>query len=330
MTVLISGGTGFVGLNVAEALLARGDSVVLYALDTLAEGARRALDALPGELVVETGDVRDATRFTAALRRHGVTRLLPFAAITSGPDRERDAPERVIETNLVGFVEQLRAAREAGVRRVIAPSSSAIYGESFYAGEPMDEARTPCVPIGLYGVTKYAVERSALRLGDLWGLDMRVARIGAVFGPWERDTGLRDFLSPHWQLARNAVAGREAVLPDRILDYPWVYARDVAAALLHLLDLPDAGPRVFNICSGLAWGARILDWARALANAYPGFRWRQSADPADVTIRFSESLPRARVSIARLQATGWRPHFMPELAYPDYLAWLRAHADALR
>src|SRR6185437_8157011 len=272
--------------------------------------------------------VRDHAAFSAVLRRHTVDRLLPFAAITSGAERERDAPERVIEVNLLGFVAQLRAARDAGVRRVIAPSSSAVYGESFFGTAPMDEATTPCVPTGLYGVTKYAVERSALRLGSLWGMDVIAARIGAVFGPWERDTGLRDFLSPHWQLARDAVAGRAAVLPAEISAYPWVYARDVAATLLHLLELRDPGPRVFNICSGVAWGARILDWARALATAYPAFRWRQSADPAEVTIRFSETRPRALMAIDRLRARGWQPRFGPEAAYADYLDWVRAHGDA--
>ncbi len=195
MTVLISGGTGFVGLNLAEALLRRGDRVVLFALDAPPAPALRHFATLPGELVLERGDVLDTDAFTACLQRHRVDRLFPFAAVTSGPDREFETPETVIQVNLLGFVSQMRAARAAGVRRVVAPSSGAIYGESAYGPGPLTEAGTPPVPITIYGVTKYAVERSALRLGALWEIDTVVARIGAVFGPWERDTGLRDSLS---------------------------------------------------------------------------------------------------------------------------------------
>lgn len=324
MTVLISGGTGFVGLNLAEALLARGERVVLYALDAPPEETLRRLRALPGTLAPERGDVRDAAAFAACLRRHAVDRLFPFAAITSGPDREDEAPERVFEVNLLGFVSQLRAARDAGVRRVVAPSSSAVYGESFYGADPMREDATPPVPVSLYGVSKYAVERTALRLGALWGLDVVAARIGAVFGPWERDTGLRDSLSPFWQLEQAARAGGEAVLPAAIPAYSWIYSRDAAGALLHLLDLAAPPHRVFNVCSGQSWDGRLLDWCRLLEGAYPSFRWRQSADPAETTIRLSDTRPRAPTSIDRLSGTGWSPRFPPSAALADYLAWSRA------
>ncbi|MFT8244848.1 NAD-dependent epimerase/dehydratase family protein [Roseomonas sp. BN140053] len=324
MTVLISGGTGFVGLNLAEALLARGERVVLFALDAPPEAALRRFRTLPGTLLPERGDIRDTAGFAECLRRHQVDRLFPFAAVTSGPDREREAPERVLEVNLLGVVSQLRAARDVGIRRVVAPSSSAVYGESFYTPGPMREDGTPPVPISLYGISKYALERTALRLGALWGLDVVAARIGALFGPWERDTGLRDSLSPFWQLEQAARAGREAVLPAELPPYGWVYARDAAAALLHLLDLPPApADRVFNICSGDTRSDLLPGWCRTLAIAHPGFRWQQSDDPAACTIRLNETRPRAAMSIERLRATGWEPRFPPDRAFADFLAWSR-------
>ena len=263
MSVMVTGGTGFVGLNLVEALLARGEAVVVVALDDVPAPALRGFAGLPGRLAVERMDVRDQAGLVGLMRRHGVDRLFPFAAITSGPEREAEAPELVIEVNLLGFVAQLRAAREAGVRRVIAPSSAAVYGESFYAHARLDEARTPAVPVGVYGVTKYAVERTALRLGALWGVEVIAARIGSVFGPWERDTGLRDMIGPHWHLARMAQEGREAVLPAVIPAYTWVYSRDVAAGLLHLLDMaaPSGVQCVFG--DGVGGGDRRLGGAVA-------------------------------------------------------------------
>jgi nucleoside-diphosphate-sugar epimerase len=324
MSILISGGTGFVGLNLAEALLARGEHVVIAALDDVPASAQRVFARLPGRLTAVRADVRDVPSFTDLLRAHQVDRLFPFAAITSGPDRERDMPERVMEVNLLGFMGQMRAARDAGVRRVIAPASASVYGESFYTHASLTEAETPCVPTSVYGVTKYAVERTALRLGDLWGLDVIAARIGAVFGPWERDTGLRDMIGPHWTLARMARDGAAAVLPAEIPAYTWVYSRDVAAGLLHLLDMPAPPYRVFNVCSGTPWGPVITQWADRL-----GVDWRQSADLAEVNVRFSETRPRGAMSVARIRTTGWTPRFGPSDAYADYAGWMAENADGL-
>ncbi len=329
MSVMVTGGTGFVGLNLVEALLARGEHVVAVGLDGVPPVAAAKFAALPGRLDSVRADVTDAAAMAGLMRAHGVDRLFPFAAITSGPDRERDMPERVIEVNLLGFMAQLRAAREFGVGRIIAPSSASVYGESFFSHAWLDEVNTPPVPTGVYGVTKYAVERSGLRLAELWGLDLVVARIGGVFGPWERDTGLRDMIGPHWHLAQHAVSGRAAVLPAEIPAYTWVYARDVVAGLLHLLDLKEPPYRVFNVCSGMAWGPVITHWAERLARDFPGFTWRQSADPAEVTVRFSETRPRGIMDVARIGGTGWAPKFGPEAAYNDYAAWLAATPGGL-
>lgn len=329
MAVVVSGGTGFVGLNLVQALLARGEHVVVVALDDVPIAAQRAFARLPGRLDAVRGDVCDGPAFTALLRRHQADRLFPFAAITSGPDREAAMPERIIEVNLLGFITQLRAARDAGVRRVIAPASASVYGDSFYSHALLDEATTPCVPTGVYGMTKYAIERSGLRLGTLWGLDVIAARIGSVFGPWERDTGLRDLIGPHHALARHAVAGTQAILPATIPASAWVYGPDVAAGLLHLLDLPDPGHRSFNICSGQMWGDVITQWAETLTHHFPHFTWRQSSNPAEVNIHFPETRPRGRMDITRIAATGWNPRFNPATAYADYATWLVAHADGL-
>ena len=329
MAVMITGGTGLVGLNLAEALLARGEHVVVVALDDIPAPARRAFAGLPGRLTAEVADIRDSDALTTLMRRHRVRGLFPFAAITSGPERESDQPERVIETNLLGFIAQLRAARDAGVARVIAPSSAAAYGESFYTHARLDEETTPCVPTGVYGVTKYAVERTALRLGALWDIDVVAARISSVFGPWEHDTGLRDMIGPHWWIARRAVDGEEAVLPAKFAQYTWVYGRDIAAGLLHLLDLEDPPHRVFNVCSGMKWGGVITQWADLLAGRFPGFTWRQSDDPEQVNVRFTDKRPRGTMDISRITATGWRPRFDPPAAYADYATWLEKNPDAL-
>ena len=322
--ILITGGAGFVGLNLLEALLARGEEVVVFGQE--AALPPRAAAAFPKARVIQ-GDVNNADALRAVFRAHRIDRLLPFAAITAGPDRESTDPHGVLDVNLHGLIRTLEAARDAGgVRRVILPSSAAVYGESAYAHATLDEAATPPVPVSLYGVTKYAVERAGLRLCAHWGLDAVAARIGATYGPWERDTGLRDTLSPHLAIAQAARRGGEAVLPPAArLSYDWVYVRDLAAGLLALLDAEAPHHRVVNLASGADWAPHLDDFMGEFARAFPGFRWHVGEE---VTIRFNESRPRGVMSVARAAEFGWRPRFTPREAYADYAAWVLASGEA--
>lgn len=321
--VLITGGAGFVGLCVTEALLVRGDEVVIFGREPLPEAAARAFAPLPGRLAVVQGDVRDAAALGALFAAHAIDRVLPFAAITAGPARESADPETVLDVNVKGMIATLRAARDAGgVRRVVLPSSSAAYGESAYAFPVLDEATTPCVPVSLYGVTKFAVERLGLRLAGLWGLDAVAARIGAVFGPWERDTGLRDTLSPFLALMQAAVARGEALLPAAPMPaYDWVYARDLAAGLLCLLDVEAPPHRVVNLASGLDWAPHIPVLCDVLTERFPGFRWRRAAAGETPTLRPNDARPRGVLAVARAAEFGWAPRFAPDAAVADYAEW---------
>lgn len=321
--ILISGGAGFVGLNLTEALLARGEEVVVFGREAaLPDAAARTFARLPGRVEVVQGDVNDADALRAVFARRQVDRVFPFAAVTAGPDREAADPHGVLDVNLHGLIRTLEAARDAGgVRRVVLPSSAAVYGESAYAHRALEEVTTPPVPISLYGVTKYAVERAGLRLCGAWGLDAVAARIGATYGPWERDTGLRDTLSPHLAIARAAVRREEAVLPGAArLSYDWVYVRDLVAGLLALLDAERPPHRVVNLASGVDWAPELEGCLEEFARAFPGFRWRVADEGAN--IRFNESRARGVMAVERAAAFGWRPRFGARGAYADYARWM--------
>ena len=329
MAIMVSGGAGFVGLNLVEQLLARGETVVIYGREALPAAAGTAFATLPGRLTVVQGDVLDRARLADAFKTHAIDRYFPFAAITAGPQREADDTETILDVNLRGMAVQLRCARDAGVRRIVFPSSISIYGESLNSHVLVREDTTPPVPISIYGVTKYAGERMALRLANLWGLDLVCARIGAVIGPWERETGVRDLCGPYMQLAIAALRGQTVVLPEDILPRSWVYSRDLVAGLILLLDAPKPKHAVYNIASGINWGPVILAWARTLEAAFPRFRWSQSADPGAVNIRFHDPKPRGIESIERIAGElAYRPRFLPVAAHADFLVWLKAHGVA--
>lgn len=327
--ILVTGGAGFVGLNLVEALLARGEHVVVFGREAaLPAPASMLFAALPGRLEVIQGDVQDDAALRALFRMRRIGAVFPFAAVTAGPQREAADPTFILDVNLKGVIATLAAARDAGtVRRVILPASAAVYGESAYAFPVLEEATTPPVPITLYGVTKYAVERAGLRLAAQWGLDAIAARIGASFGPWERDTGLRDTLSLHLALAQAAQRGESVTIPAAPPAYDWIYARDLAAGLLALLDARDPPHRVVNLASGLDWAPHYPACLDALARAFPGFRWRHAAHGEIPTIRWNETRNRGVMSNARARDFGWHPRHAPAAATADYAAWLLASAN---
>lgn len=328
MTVLVTGGNGFVGMNLVEALLERGDEVVIFGMDTLPPGGAKALAPHAKRFRLVRGDVRDRAALDRLFKEHRIDRLFHGAVITAGPDRESRDPHTILDVNLQGTVTVMEAARDHKVGRIVYPSSNSVYGESWYSVKVLDEATTPPVPISIYGITKYAGERICLRLRDLWGLDLVCARIGSVFGPWERDTGVRDLLSPHFQLVRRAMRGEQAVLPKRIRRRPWVYSRDISGGLVALLDAKAPRHRVYNIGSGIEWGEKILLWCEELKRRFPGFSCRLTDDEAEVNVNFHEDRDRCVESVERLVGDiGYKPRFGPDAAYPDYAAWIERSPD---
>ena len=214
MTILVNGGAGFVGLNIVGEALRRGAAVVAFDRSPVPEAANAILADLPGELTVVTGDITDPDDVARVVSDKAIERIFHGAAVTSGPERELAAPELVIQVNLLGLINVIKAADQAKtVRRIINISSGSAYGIGGY-GEtgwdgPLDEYGTREEPTSLYAVTKYASERVCRRLAELMALDIRSVRLSAIFGPWERDTGLRDTLSSPMQASLLARRGRD-------------------------------------------------------------------------------------------------------------------------
>jgi nucleoside-diphosphate-sugar epimerase len=304
MRILIIGGAGFVGLSIAEALLSRGDSVTLF-------DAREPYAALPGDPAVVTGDVRRDEDVARAFA--GKPDIAIYgAAITSDAARDAAEPQRVLDVNLGGLPRAMAAARAAGVKRFILLSSASAFGEAAFREAPLAEDDPPPAPASLYSITKFAGEGVARRLGALWSMDVRMVRLSAVFGPWEHPTGARDTLSPPFQVAQLAHAQKPVVLP-RDTPRDWVYARDVAGAMLALID--KASPRfdLYHVGPGATW--KLSEWATAL-----GARARVGETP---NVDLFGDRDRAMLAIERLTGDlGYRPRFTTAAACAaDYLRW---------
>jgi len=322
MRVVVFGGTGFVGLNLAEALLAAGDDVVLFDRTDppgafTAEAARH-----PRALEVVIGDVRDPAAVADALA--GAAAAVYGAAVTPDTARERADPRGVLEVNLMGWLGVLEGARRHGLGRLINLSSASAYGAAAFGDERLDEAATAPDPRALYAVSKVAGERLGGRLRELWDLDVVNLRLSAVFGPWERATGVRDTLSPPFQVMRAVLAG-EPVRLEREDVRDWVYAPDVARAVLALLRAEALPFDLYNIGPGRLWS--LTDWARQVAVQHaPGLE--VAVDPPRATIASHMPRPRQPLAVDRLR-TLMAVETMADLAASaeHYGAWASRHRD---
>lgn len=316
--IFVTGGSGFVGLNLLERLLERGDDVVSFSLEPPPERAWRSFDALPGTLRHVDGDVRDAAGVGLALAQSGARQVIHGAVITAGIERERSDPIGIVSTNVQGTVNVLDAARRHAVDGFIYLSSASVYGANAHSDRKLSEEHTAPLPTSLYAVTKYAAEGIARRYGSVFDMRVLAARLSAVFGRWEHDTGLRDTLSPPYLLTRMAGAGEEAVLADEG-QRDWIYGPDVAAGIIALMDAEVLHHDVYNVSTGGSWS--LAQWCEMLAARRPGFSYRLGGE-SDAGPRIDPGR-RSPLSIERiLRDTAYNPGFGLEDSFEDYLDWL--------
>jgi UDP-glucose 4-epimerase len=323
---LVFGGAGFVGLNIAERLLADGEAVVLFDRLPLPAAATAAFAALPGSLDIVQGDVNDLEAITRAMT-YEIDTVVLGSAVTADAARETRDPETILQINLMALTPILRAARDAGVRRVVNLSSAAAYGQAA-VGVAMVDEETPPQPTGLYGITKFTSEMIGGRLADLWSMDFVSLRLSGVFGPWERATGVRDTTSPQFQITEAARRGTPALLARPGLR-DWVYAPDVARAVHAVAQAASLQHRTYNVSAPERWSA--LAWGEQLAALRPGFECRLASDGEAPTIDLHGPVDRAPLSVARLQAElGWQAGFGMAASAWHLDAWCRRHESSAK
>ena len=325
MTTLVTGGTGFVGLNLLEQLLKRGDEIVCLAVNALPDDAARDFAKLPGKLHMVSGDVTDLRSIEDAIARFRCTKMIHAAAITAGTRRDESDPARIVEVNLLGTINALQAARDAKIERFVYPSTGGHFGEAgIDVGHFLDEDADRPVPNSMYGISKYAAERTVLRLGALWKIDVRVGRVAVVYGRWQYDTGLRDAMTTILQATRLAMTGGEAVFP-KLGPADWIYSVDIARALMTLLDARATKHRLYHLAIEAPFD--MVAWCNRLRKRYPAFRFRETARIEDCNIAPLAPF-RTPFSGRRLREEfGFAPAFTIDTAFDDYMQWRDTHPN---
>jgi UDP-glucose 4-epimerase len=303
--VLVTGGGGFIGSNLARALVDRGDDVCI--LDNFSTGNRANLAELTGNVEVVEGELRSYERVHAATR--GVEVVFHQGALPSVPRSVQD-PLTTSAVNVEGTLNVLLAARDEGVRRIVFASSSSVYGNS---GElPRVETANPD-PISPYGVSKLAAERYCVSFSRVYELETVALRYFNVFGPNQDPTSQYSAVIPRFV---TAIAGGRPVpiYGDGDQRRDFTYVDNVIEANLLAAEAERANGAVLNIATGRSTSVNQLAEVIGRLLDRPVEREEHPPRPGDVRDSWAD-IDRAQ------KVLGWEPRVSLE-------AGLRLAADA--
>ncbi|HKF79625.1 MAG TPA: NAD-dependent epimerase/dehydratase family protein [Thermoleophilaceae bacterium] len=253
MRALVTGGAGFIGSNLVDALLQRGDEVTVT--DNLSTGRRGNLEQADGATLLEL-DVRDAEAAKDILDRVRPEVVYHLAAQI---DVRRSVADPAFDAsiNVQGTINLLRASVDSGVRRFVNTSTGgAIYGENQRIPAPEDHPVAPQAP---YGQSKFCAEGYADLFARLHGLSTVSLRYGNVYGPRQDPLGEAGVIAIFCGLALEG--GNPTVFGDGLQTRDYVYVGDVVEANLRAAESEAGGP--FNI--GCEVETTVLQLVEAIA-----------------------------------------------------------------
>lgn len=304
MSILITGGAGYIGSATVEALRRRGESLVV--LDNLSSGHRAALD--PSVPFVE-GDLADLALLRRVVREHDVRQAVHFAAFISVPESVSN-PLIYYRNNFVNALNLLEALSERAGASVVFSSTAAVYGEPLRTPLYEDHPKQPTNP---YGEAKRMVELALRDFDTAYGLRHIALRYfnacGAMPGRGEDHTPENHLIPLILQVALGqrefiTIFGEDYPTPDGTCVRDYVHIEDLAQAHLRALDhLAAGGPSdQLNLGNGTGYSVKeVIEVARKVTGHAIPIRVapRRAGDPS-VLVASSQ---RAR------EVLGWQPQF---------------------
>lgn len=306
--VLVTGGAGFIGSHLVEALLRRGDRVRVF--DNFSTGRHENVKHLHDDIELIEGDLRD---FDAVRRAVASVEVVFHQAALASVQRSVDDPMTTNAVNVTGTLHVLMAARDAGVRRVVFASSSSVYGDT--PTLPKVETQAP-QPLSPYAVSKLAGEQYCMAFSVVYGLPSIALRYFNVFGP--RQDPHSEYAAVIPRFIDRMVRGLPPIIyGDGLQSRDFTYIENVVDANLAAADAPASCSMVFNVGAGER--TALLDLV-AQINRVLGSRLTPEHHP-----------PRAgdvRHSLASIEAIGQTLGYAPRITLAEGLArtieWFRS------
>jgi UDP-glucuronate 4-epimerase len=322
MTILLTGAAGFIGMHVAEALLARGEKVI--GVDSLTpyydlrlKHARRDLLLQQESFEFAELNIADRLAVSALFEEYSdISRIIHLAA-QPGVRHSLVDPYSYIEANVMGHLVMLEAARALPrLDHFLYASSSSVYGGNKKL--PYREDDRVDHPISLYAATKRADELISEAYGHIFGLPQTGLRFFTVYGPWGRPD-----MAP-WLFADAILTGRPITLYEGgRLKRDFTFVEDIVAGVLGALDHPpgDGKPRVLNI--GNHRSVEVRQFVAVLEECLGRKAVIQDArrPVTDVVETFAD--------IGAIHALcGFEPKTPIEVGVPRFATWFRAWMGA--
>jgi UDP-glucose 4-epimerase len=292
MRSLVTGGAGFIGSNLVDALLERGDEVIV--IDDLSTGRRENVaGALERGARVLEADVRDAVGMREIAEDVRPDRVFHLAAQI---DVRKSAAQPAFDAqiNVIGTINMLEAARAAGARRFVNTSTGgAIYGEGQVIPAPEDHPAAPEAP---YGMSKQAAEGYCELFRRLYGVSTVSLRLANVYGPRQDPLGEAGVVAI---FCGKLLGGERAtVFGDGLQTRDYIYVDDVVSAQLAAAASDSGGP--FNV--GLGVESTVLDLVKALGGLGAGeLEYEHAPERPGEVRRIAVDPSRARKEL------GWEP-----------------------
>jgi UDP-glucose 4-epimerase len=238
---LVTGGAGFIGSHLVEALVARGQRVRV--LDNFSTGNRANLDPVRGRIEIIEGDITEAAMVAAVMR--GVEVVYHQAALASVPRSIAD-PRATHRACVDGTLNVLLAARDASVRRVVYAASSSAYGNNPTLPRRETDGTAPLSP---YAVAKLAGEQYCAAFSEVYGLETVRLRYFNVFGPRQSPDSPYAAVIPLFLQALTR-GQRPHIHGDGQQSRDFTFVADVVRANLLAAEAPGVSGQVYNVACG--------------------------------------------------------------------------------
>lgn len=235
MKVLVTGGAGFIGSNIVDCLVEQGCQTVI--VDNLSQGKAENINQGAEFYQVDVS----SPLINGVFKKEGITHVIHHAAQIDVQQSLED-PLFDIKSNITGTVNLLECCRKYNVKKIIYPSSAAVYGEPDYL--PLDECH-PLKIISPYGISKHTPEHYLRAYQELYDLDYTIFRYANVYGPRQDPKGEGGVISI---FVDKMLAGeRPVIFGDGEQSRDFIYVRDIVEA--NLKALSGAGGKLLNISS---------------------------------------------------------------------------------
>lgn len=323
MTVLVTGGTGAIGSNVARQLITAGHEVVIFDRVPLSpgHGVLGSLDKIPES---EVGSVADLAVLIDVVHRHNVDGIVHCAAML--PPHDCDTrPIEALNVNIIGTANILEIARTHGIRRVLTASAAGVMGRPSDLVTPRGEDDVSLPLGGIYPLSKLACEHLVYTYRNLYKVNATAFRPRNVYGP-----GASPRIQPLFEAFFAAANGEDYVRASGgASTFDYTYIKDITRGIVELFEVESSPYHVYNISRGRA--TSMAEVFAALQKVFPGQRLEVGPGPwegvveggkeFELTVHPAE-MPPQDVSRAG-RDFGYQPEWDIDRGVADWARWYR-------